>query len=110
MLKEFFPQLKPTISETRRFIPSSLIKGELFLIPTIFFDMLTTIIGQFHGIKEMNPLGFTLVYILNGLSIVFWLWLIKKDRPNIFNYYLYLASFWRFCIGLCNIYIILMVV
>ena len=90
-----------------KFKPSNLIKGEYFLIPAILFDMITTIIGHINGIAELNYLGFTFVYLLNGISVIFWVWMMKKERPNIFNYYLYFASFWRCCIGIWNIYVII---
>ena len=98
------------ILNKKKIIPSKLLKGEYFLIPAIIFDMITTIIGHIIGIGEWNFLGFYAVYFFNAVSIIFWLWFTKKERPNLFNYYLYFASFWRYSIGIWNIYVIARVV
>jgi len=84
-----------------------MVKAEYILGGAIVFDVITTMIGLNLGFSEGNPLGLSIVIILNTIFLYAMSYTVNLERDKIINIMMYIIAIYRFGVGCWNLFLIM---
>lgn len=87
-----------------------ILNPQITIAVAMLLDMITTIVGLLIGLVESNPMGVSLVFILNTIAIIFFYIKRRESIPKWGQIIIYMLALYRLIVVCWNVYLIIKVI